>query len=78
MKKIKSFGMNLLGAVGVLGDWFSLAVAASLAAVLVMVGIFTHQLGMRDGLHKYAVAMLVCVAIVAISVGASKLRARLQ
>lgn len=78
MKKIKSIGMNVLGAASVIGDWFSLAVTASLAAVLVLVGIFTHQLGTRDGLHNYAVAMLVCAATVAVSVGASKLRARLQ
>ena len=78
MKKIKSFVMNLLGAVGVVGDWFSLAVTAGLAAVLVLVGIFTHHVGTRDGLHSYAVAMLVSAVIVAVSIGAAKLRSRLS
>jgi hypothetical protein len=79
MKKIKSFVMNLLGAVGVVGDWFSLAVTVALAAVLVLVGIFTHHVGTRDGLHSYAVAMLVSGAvIVAVSIGAAKLRSRLS
>jgi hypothetical protein len=78
MKKIKSFGMDLLGAVGVLGDWFSLAVTAGLVAVLALLGIVTRHVGMLDGLQNYVVAMLVSAAVVAASVGAAKLRARLQ
>ncbi|MDN7630963.1 hypothetical protein [Burkholderia cenocepacia] len=78
MKKIKAFGMEFLGAVGVLGDWLSLAVTASLIAVLVLLGILTHHVGVRDGLYNYAVSMLVSAGIVAVSVGATKLRLRLQ
>jgi len=78
MKKIKSIGMDLLGAVGVLGDWFSLAVTAGLVAVLVLLGMVTRHVGALDGLHNYVVAMLVSAAVVAVSVGAAKLRARLQ
>lgn len=72
MKKIKSFGMDLLGAVGETGDWFSLAVTAGLVAVLVLLGIATHHIGMLDGLHNYAVAMLISAAFVSVSVGAAK------
>ncbi|AJY03010.1 hypothetical protein SB768_25280 [Burkholderia sp. SIMBA_043] len=78
MKKIKSFGMDLLGAVGELGDWFSLAVTAGLVAVLVLLGIATHHIGMLDGLHNYAVAMLISAAFVSVSVGAAKISSRLQ
>ncbi|MBN3744819.1 hypothetical protein G3N96_05130 [Burkholderia sp. Se-20373] len=78
MKKIKAFGMDLLGAVGMLGDWFSLAVTAGLVAALVLLGILTHHVGMRDGLYNYAVAMLVSASIVAVSVGAAKLGSRPQ
>ncbi|MCA8270406.1 hypothetical protein [Burkholderia vietnamiensis] len=78
MKKIKSFGMDLLGAVGELGDWFSLAVTAGLVAVLVLLGIATRHIGMLDGLHNYAVAMLISAAFVSVSVGAAKISARLQ
>lgn len=78
MKKIKAFGMEFLAAVGVLGDWFSLAVTAGLIAVLVLLGILTHHVGVRDGLYNYAVSMLVSAGIVAVSVGATKLRLRLQ
>jgi len=77
MKNINSFAMDLLGAVGVLGDWFSLGVTAGLVAVLVLLAILTHRVGTLDGLHHYAVAMLVSAAIVAVSVGAAKLRSRL-
>ncbi|HDR9034260.1 TPA: hypothetical protein QDB07_001729 [Burkholderia vietnamiensis] len=78
MKKVKSFGMGLLGAVGVLGDWFALAVTAGLVAVLVLLGIATHHIGMLDGVHNYAVTLLVSAAFVSVSVGAAKLRSRLQ
>ncbi|MDN7726519.1 hypothetical protein [Burkholderia gladioli] len=77
MKKIKSFAMELLGAVAVLGDWFSLGVTACLVAVLVLLGILTHQVAMSEGLHNYAVVMLVSAAVVTVSVGTTKLRARL-
>jgi hypothetical protein len=43
MKKIKSFGMDLLGAVGVLGDWLSLGLTAGLVAVLALLGILTDR-----------------------------------
>ncbi|WP_334033656.1 hypothetical protein [Burkholderia gladioli] len=78
MKKIKSFGINLLGAVGVVGDWFSLAVTAGLVAVLALLGIVTRHVGALDVLHNYVVAMLITAAVVAVSVGAAKLHARLQ
>jgi len=55
--------MDLLGAVGVLGDWFSLAVTAGLVAVLVLAGIVTRQIGLLHGLHNYVVAMVVSAAI---------------
>ncbi|NIE81963.1 MULTISPECIES: hypothetical protein [unclassified Burkholderia] len=78
MKRIKSFGMNLLGAVSVLGDWFSLGVSAGLVAALVLTGILTHRIGALDGLHNYAVAILVSAALVTVSVLAEKLHSRRQ
>jgi len=78
MNKIKSFGMDMLGAVGVLGDWFSLAVTAGLVAVVVLLGIATHHVGRLDGLHNYAVAMLVSTTFVSVSVSAAKLHSRLK
>ncbi|WP_157131261.1 hypothetical protein [Burkholderia pseudomallei] len=77
MKKIKSFGMDLLGAVGVLGDWFSLGVSAGLVAGLVLIGILTHHIDALDGLHNYAVAVLVSAALVTVSVLAARLHSRL-
>lgn len=78
MKKIKSFGMGLLGAVALLGDWFSLGVTAGLVAVLVLFGMATRHVGVLEGLHNYVVAMLISTAVVAISVGAAKLRVWFQ
>ncbi|MDR8092945.1 hypothetical protein KPB05_36420 [Burkholderia gladioli] len=78
MKKTRSFGVDLLGAVGMVGDWFSLAVTAGLVAALVLLGIATHHIGILDGLRNYAVAMLFSAAFVSVSVGAARLHSRLQ
>ncbi|MDN7902254.1 hypothetical protein E2P84_41350 [Burkholderia cepacia] len=78
MKKFKAFGIDLLGADGQLGDWFSLTITVVLAAVLVLFGVATHRIGMLDGLQNYVVAMLVGAALVSTSVGAAKLRSLLS
>ncbi|KGS89666.1 hypothetical protein [Burkholderia pseudomallei] len=78
MKKFKAFWIHLLGAIGQLGDGVSLAVTAGLVAVLVLLGVATHRIGMVEGVHNYIVAMLVSAAFVAVSVGAAKLHSRLE
>lgn len=78
MKALKAIGIDLLGAVGELGDWFSFAVTAGLVAVLVLLGIVTRQIGALEGLHNYAVAMVVSAGIVTFSVVAAKFHSRLQ
>ncbi|HDR9068179.1 TPA: hypothetical protein QDA90_003487 [Burkholderia vietnamiensis] len=78
MKKLGAFGIDLLGAVGELGDWFSLAVTAGLVAVLVLFGVATHHIGMLDGLQNYVVAMFVSAAFVSASVGVAKLHSLLS
>jgi hypothetical protein len=78
MKTIKSFGLDLLAAVGTLGDWLSLAVTAGIVALLVLYGIATLNIGVLDGLCNYVEAMVICAALTAVSVGAARLRAQLQ
>ncbi|VWC78901.1 hypothetical protein BLA39750_01052 [Burkholderia lata] len=77
MKTLKAIGIDLLGAVGQLGDWLSFAVTAGLVAAFVLLGIETRQVGAGEGLHNYAVAMLASAALVAVSVGAAKVRSLL-
>lgn len=77
MKKFKAGALELLGAVCLLGDWFSLAVTAGLVAVLVAIGIATHHIGAVEGLRNYAGAMLASTVVVWVSVGADELRRRL-
>lgn len=71
-------GIDLLGAVGELSDWRSFAVTACLVAALVILGIATRQVGMLEGIHNYAVAMLVNAALVTVSVGAAKFHGRCE
>ncbi|MGF6534271.1 peptidase E [Paraburkholderia sp. GAS206C] len=61
-----------------LGDWFSLAVMAGLIAALVAVGVATHHISIAEGLQRYLETMLVSAAIVIVSVGATRVRARIQ